>query len=248
MKQLEDMKELKKQIMELLQQKLSVYGFKKKQYFLIRTVKEDNVVQIIAPGFAHGVRQRISVSISVGVIYKDINNEAIKFGEPDRLKHPGAMEITDIGYIMPQKDYHEWHIALNSDVQSIENDINNIVSTIIQYGFPHLEMLSEEDNLINEIDRDSITAHKGRLIPIIYYMRNEKERALQYIEKSIKEISKGFTKEDYESAKRLAGEGGYFIMVENNALKYYMEFVENFKRILNEENASSVSKENYPID
>ena len=37
------MKELKKQIMELLQQKLSVYGFKKKQYFLIRTVKEDNV-------------------------------------------------------------------------------------------------------------------------------------------------------------------------------------------------------------
>lgn len=56
------MKELKKQIWELLQQKLSVYGFKKKQYFLIRTVKEDNVVQIIAPGFAHGVRQRISVS------------------------------------------------------------------------------------------------------------------------------------------------------------------------------------------
>ena len=35
MKQLEDMKELKKQIMELLQQKLSVYGFKKKQYFAI---------------------------------------------------------------------------------------------------------------------------------------------------------------------------------------------------------------------
>ena len=35
-------------------------------------------------------------------------------------------------------------------------------------------------------------------------------------------------------------------MVENNALKYYMEFVENFKRILNEENVDSVSKENLP--
>lgn len=126
------MKELKKQIMKLLKQKLSAYGFKKKQYFLIRTVKEGNVVQIIAPGFAHGVRQRISVSISVAVIYKDINNEAIKFGELNRLKHPGAMEITDIGY-----------------------------------------------HLINEIDRDSIAAHKGRLFPIIYYMRNEKERALE---------------------------------------------------------------------
>ena len=232
------MKELKKQIMELLQQKLSVYGFKKKQQrLLIRTVKENNVVQIIALGFAHRERHRIFISISVGVIYKNINDEGIKFGEPDRLKHPGAMEITDIGYIMPQKDYHEWHIALNSDIQSIENDINNIVSTIVQYGFPHLEMLSEEDNLINEIDRDSTAAHKGRLIPIIYYMRNEKERALEYIEKTIKELSKGFTKEDYELAKKLAGEDGYFIMVENNALKYYMEFVENFKRILNEENA-----------
>ena len=35
-------------------------------------------------------------------------------------------------------------------------------------------------------------------------------------------------------------------MVENNALKYYTEFVENFKRILNEENVDSVSKENLP--
>lgn len=41
------MKELKKQILELLYQKLSVYGFKKKQQrLLIRTVKENNVVQI----------------------------------------------------------------------------------------------------------------------------------------------------------------------------------------------------------
>ena len=136
-----------------------------------------------------------------------------------------------------QKGYHDWSFELNGDPQAIEDNIRDVASTIIQYGFPHLEMLSEEDNLINEIDRNSTKAHKGRLIPIIYHMRNEKEQALQYIEKTIKKLSKGFTKEDYESAKRLAGEGGYFIMVENNALKYYMEFVENFKRILNEENA-----------
>ena len=50
------MKELKKQILELLYQKLSVYGFKKKQQrLLIRTVKENNVVQIIALGFAQNI-------------------------------------------------------------------------------------------------------------------------------------------------------------------------------------------------
>ena len=232
------MKELKKQIMELLQQKLSVYGFKKKQQdLLIRTVKEGNVIQMIILGFAHRERHRISVTISVGVIYKNINDEGIKFGEANHLIYYNPMECIHIGYLMPQKGYHGWYFELNGDPQAIEDNIRDVASTIIQYGFPHLEMLSEEDNLINEIDRNSTKAHKGRLIPIIYHMRNEKERALQYIEKSIKEISKGFTKEDYESAKRLAGEGGYFIMVENNALKYYMEFVENFKRILNEENA-----------
>ena len=146
------------------------------------------------------------------------------------------MECIHIGYLMPQKDYHAWYFELNGDPQAMEDNIRDVASTIIQYGFPYLEMLSNEDNLINEIDRTSTTTYKGRIIPIIYHMRNEKERALQYIEESIKKISKGFTKEDYESAKRLAGEDGYFIMVENNALKYYMEFVENFKRILNEEN------------
>ncbi len=231
------MKELKKQIMELLQQKLSVYGFKKRQQdLLIRTVKEGNVIQMIILGFAHRERHRIFFSISVGVIYKNINDEGIKFGEANHLIYYNPMECIHIGYLMPQKDYHGWYFELNGDPQAIEDNIRDVASTIIQYGFPYLEMLSEEDNLINEIDRDSTTAHKGRLIPIIYHMRNEKEHALQYIEKTIKKLSKGFTKEDYESAKRLAGEGGYFIMVENNALKYYMEFVENFKRILNEEN------------
>ena len=67
-------------------------------------------------------------------------------------------------------------------------------------------------------------------------VHNEKAKALEHIEKHIKKKSEWPTKEDYESAKRLAGEGGHFVMVENNALKYYMEFVENFKRILNEEN------------
>jgi len=232
------MKELKKQIMELLQQKLSVYGFKKKQQdLLIRTVKEGNVIQMIILGFAHRERHRISVTISVGVIYKNINDEGIKFGEANHLIYYNPMECIHIGYLMPQKGYHGWYFELNGDPQAIEDNIRDVASTIIQYGFPYLEMLSEEDNLINEIDRNSTKAHKGRLIPIIYHMRNEKEQALQYIEKTIKKLSKGFTKEDYESAKRLAGEGGYFIMVENNALKYYMEFVENFKRILNEENA-----------
>ena len=241
------MKELKKQIMELLQQKLSVYGFKKKQQdLLIRTVKEGNVIQMIILGFAHRERHRISVTISVGVIYKNINDEGIKFGEANHLIYYNPMECIHIGYLMPQKGYHGWYFELNGDPQAIEDNIRDVASTIIQYGFPHLEMLSEEDNLINEIDRNSTKAHKGRLIPIIYHMRNEKEQALQYIEKTIKKLSKGFTKEDYESAKRLAGEGGYFIMVENNALKYYMEFVENFKRILNEENVDSVSKENLP--
>ena len=74
----------------------------------------------------------------------------------------------------------------------------------------------------------------------IYYIHNKKAKALEHIEKHIKKKSEWPTKE----AKRLAGEDGYFIMVENNALKYYMEFVEKFKRILNEENVDSVSKEN----
>ena len=243
------MKELKKQIMELLQQKLSVYGFKKKQQdLLIRTVKEGNVIQMIILGFAHRERHRIFFSISVGVIYKNINDEGIKFGEANHLIYYNPMECIHIGYLMPQKGYHGWYFELNGDPQAIEDNIRDVASTIIQYGFPYLKMLSNEDNLINEIDKTSTATYKGRIIPIIYHMRNEKERALQYIEKSIKEISKGFTKEDYELAKKLAGEDGYFIMAENNALKYYMEFVKNFKRILNEENASSVSKENYPID
>ena len=241
------MKELKKQIAELLHQKLSIYGFKKKgQWEYVRTVENDNVIQLIGLTFSHPEKYVIAISLTFEIIYKNINKVAMKFGESDYcMKYHRPMVATTISDLIPGSCYHEWYFALKDDCSTITNNIKKIVDVIIQYGFPYFEIASKESNLINEIKQ---YYDDGRLIPIIYYIHNEKAKALEHIEKHIKKKSEWPTKEDYESAKRLAGEDGYFIMVENNALKYYMEFVENFKRILNEENASSVSKENYPID
>ena len=239
------MKELKKQIAELLHQKLSIYGFKKKgQWEYVRTVENNNVIQIIGLTFSHPERDVIAVSLTFWIIYKNINEVAMKFGEPDCCtKYYRPMVATTISDLIPGTCYREWCFTLKDDYSTIADNTKEIVDVIIQYGFPYFETTSKESNLIDEIKR---YGDDGRLIPIIYYIHNEKAKALEHIEKHIKKKSEWPTKEDYESAKRLAGEGGHFVMVENNALKYYMEFVENFKRILNEENVDSVSKENLP--
>ena len=99
------------------------------------------------------------------------------------------MECIHIGYLMPQKDYHAWYFELNGDPQAIEDNIRDVASTIIQYGFPYLEMLSNEDNLINEIDKTSTTNYKGRIIPIKSVHCNIlKNQSKRYLKDSLKKI------------------------------------------------------------
>lgn len=87
----------------------------------------------------------------------------------------------------------------------------------------------EDDDLLNALHHDF---NDGRTIPIIYYLRNDKKRALEHIEKRIKRLSREF-EEDYETSSKMGG-GDRTFVVEDKALKYYMEFVEKFKTLLND--------------
>ena len=80
------MKELKRKIRDLLSEKLSKYGFRRKKDWDIIRIIDNNIVQIIAPSLSsHNEKHTIYIGIIVGVIYKNIDEIAVKLGEQSRV-------------------------------------------------------------------------------------------------------------------------------------------------------------------
>ena len=223
------MKEFKKKIKGLLNDRLSEYGFQPKQDWFNTRLVDDNVFQIIDYGTAsRGEKHVIYISMSVGVTYKNVNKYTIICNDYDYVKLHAAMVGKTLGELLPQKEYKSWRFALGDNDDVIQQNVDEMVNLVVQYGFPYLQKLLDVDFLIEKM-------YKYRtLIPIFYYLYGRKEQALEYIDNVIKELS-----------SRPAMDGGYRaimelygiepeVTVDSRELEAYMPFVERFRKLVNE--------------
>ena len=73
------------------------------------------------------------------------------------------------------------------------------------------------------------------VLPILHYLRGNSQRALECINEFIKKFSATSHLEDYEAdvLKRLLGENDRLYEINNNGLKSYLDFADNFKQMMN---------------
>ena len=204
------MKELRKKVMLLLEEKLLEFGFEKKMLNTFVRQLDDNRIQNIGFTFANcGQKYSFYLNPVIGVAYKNVNRLAAQLNNALPFKYPEyvyATISTPLGYLMPENTFKEWKFS-NPD---------------------------DEDNLVYglECDKFHIGEVKYDLLPIFYYLRGNNERALQCIENAIKILGQVHSQEDYEILERLAADNGELYVEDNKSLNAYMIFVENFKRMI----------------
>lgn len=225
------MKELKRKIRDLLSEKLSKYGFRRKKDWDIIRIVDNNIVQIISPGLSsRNEKYTIYIGITVGVIYKDIDEVAVKLGDQSRLKYYSPMVGTSIGDLFPKKDYRVWRFALDDSDELIERNVDEMVDSIVQYGLPYLQRISEIDFFIEKMFK----VNRQIYLPIIYYLYGRKEQALKYIDNVIEELSfRPAMDENYRAIMELHGIESE-VTIDNRELELYMPFVERFRELVNE--------------
>lgn len=236
------MKELTKKVMLLLGEKLIEFGFKKKMLNTFVRQLDDNRIQNIGFTFANcGQKYSFYLNPVIGVSYKNVNrldaqlNNALPFKYPEYVY---ATISTPLGYLMPENTFREWKFSNQEDV---EIEVDSMANAIIKYGLPYLNEFSDEDNLVYglECDKFHIGEEKYDLLPIFYYLRGNKERALQCIENAIEILSQVHSQEDYEILKRIAADNGELYVEDNKSLNAYIVFADNFKRMIGIHESSS---------
>ena len=184
--------ELRESIARFIAEKLSAYGFKRKNdIFFIRKYNDDINHQFFYGGNINKYEKKVYFSISVNVEYVTLN-QIIK---SKLFTNAITKTMCNIGYIMPQKDYKEWMFAVGED---FTNRATDLVNTLILYGLPYLEKLSNKATMIDAIINDPYICRdtKSFLIPVMSYIQGDREFALNYLE-HYKELYKAsFEKEN----------------------------------------------------
>lgn len=224
-----------KRVMSMLIERLADYDFKKKKYDYFIRLADENTIQNIGFGITtHGEKQVFYLNPSVGVVYKDVLDIEMQLRNLGSSKYPdyvGAMLCSPIGYLMPVNEYVEWRFAINED---IEERVNAMADAIIEYGIPYMEKLADRDDVVYGLEIGRYGGSREFILPILYYLRGNNVRALECIEEFIKKNSAYPYLEDYEIdiLQQLSGDNGRTHEINNNGLKSYLEFADNFKRMI----------------
>ena len=226
------MRNLRREIKHCLQERLLQYEFKSKGRYgdFVRT--KDNILQKIGLGFSNGGR---NVSVHIDIICLKINEILIKLGEYDLMKTYTGMIGMPSGYLMPGNFYNEWSFPKEDAPGMVDSTVDEMMTAIIQYGFPYLDELSDENFLLERLLSDPngkryICYKRDKVIPVLYHLRGEDEKALDYIKRAIQKEGEWPSKEEMEKLLSM----GDIVIIGNQSVSMndYLAFARNFKKFI----------------
>ena len=219
--------------MSLLDTRFIEYGFeRKKTYDVFIKEVNDNLIYTIGFGVSHGSLGVFNLNPNVAVLYKDENDIEMKLRgiKSDTPGYVGGRIGMPVGYLMPEKTYIEWRFSKNEDVAS---EANKMADAIIKYGLPYLEELSDMNNLIYGLEIGKYSDLDGTMLPVFHYLNGDINRAFECIDENIKKFSvSGLEEYEVEILKKLASDNGEVYVDDNNVPEYYLEFIDNFKKMV----------------
>lgn len=174
----------RKKIRKDLDQELMALGFKRKKYIYYYTKNRDSSL-VIHIGGRHSYEKGIVIlSVSVGVAIHSVNKLYIKLTECQDNPYVSVyipIVRKNLGYIMPQNSYKEWYFEENSYA---EQSFAELVEAIKTYAFQYYEDRSDIRKMeyyVKETNEVITNMARDEYYPIILYLSDKKDDAVQYI-------------------------------------------------------------------
>lgn len=159
-------------------------GFKKRKSNFYKPLKE-GVFSTIGFGISHyGIAGHSFINVMVGVIYEEVELLSYQLTGYNRLAFMQPQIGTQIGYLMPENKPKIWEFVNNTDnTMTIEDLLYNLKN----YAIPYQKKYQEPSVFFDSIDDVNIAGYliRDRYLPILYYLRGDKQSGLKVIEEAI---------------------------------------------------------------
>ena len=204
-------------------------GFKKKKYNFYKPINE-LVYATLGFGMAtHKDKGHIYVNVTIGVSHKDVEELRAKATGYNSLDIMQPTIGIQIGYLMQDNSFKEWDFVENADNSSLYEDILKNIQT---YGFAYQEKMKDFDNLLEAFEKrvpGVLNQGRDRYLPILYYLKGDKQRGLKAIEEAIERQKKPL---DESNIPKFSGAKEEITIIGSSIGKVdpeYLKFAENYK-------------------
>lgn len=246
--------EAKENIERGISEGIKALGFKKKKYFYYKLIKP-NIYATIGVGSSSAFHEKCrAYSIQLGILYENVERIAYELTGINKLALMKPTMSTDIGYLMPENRFKKWELSYEF---SNEKEFSEMFKAIETYGNEYWGKYSNSDVLfhafyIREAGIQNVT--RDKYLPILYYIRGEKEKGLQVIENAIARMGTRHTDEELrwnqnenmailragegshmsaEEMEKLLRDNGSFMIVAGDGVvsPEYLEFREKYMQL-----------------
>lgn len=159
--------------------------FKKKKYNYYKPLT-NNIMATLGFGCtSFGKNGHSHINITIGVFYNEVDEIYLKLTGYSGYNCMQPTIGCQLGYLMPINDFYEWEIIDGADNSKKFSDI---FDNIVKYGFPYQTKMTDFDNLFNSYynrDRGVLNVSREKIIPILYYIKGEKEKGIEFIKETI---------------------------------------------------------------
>ncbi|PID69198.1 MAG: hypothetical protein CR989_03065 [Flavobacteriales bacterium] len=192
MKSSTPIRQLGKQIDIIVKEKMVNIGFvEKEKYIFSKLIIKDVEGFVIVEKTDHGSRYNWSISPTVGIINHKVEDIYYKLVDNiDFSKELLRTATSSIGYILPENSFKAWDVNLDDTEDQIHEIIDDLILQIKKYILPFFMKMSQNKELQVSLEKNSwgITSLNYFKVPILYYINEEKEKGLKYIEDILAKI------------------------------------------------------------
>ncbi|GAB1359546.1 hypothetical protein MASR1M31_13310 [Porphyromonadaceae bacterium] len=173
------MKELKKEIQNRFAAFCKSHGYKKRGYGYFKVI-ENKVTFSIMIGIHSYNKKYYNVDAMLGLVFSDIDDVFLKLVGYRAQGHWGS----PLYNLLPNPTYKMWKFYPSEDN---EKEYEDFFFSIEEHGFPYIYYLSDEDRYFKRlVNRERwFLINRDRFLPILYYLRGEKEKGMEVIQEEI---------------------------------------------------------------
>lgn len=174
----------RKLIEKTLSEKAKQLGFKKSRYSFYIHLKENYYATLNFMFANKGCKDSVFVNAMIGVLREDLSDLVTKITSYNRMAYKQFQMGRQLGYLTPENAFKEWCFKYGENHDALYDEI---FENITKYASKYWEDLSDDDHFFQAVQEcnglDKL--HQDYYLPLLYYIRGEKEKGLRCVEEAI---------------------------------------------------------------
>lgn len=184
-----------KQVNALLKDMCSSIGYTKKGEMFIKEINSETYSTIFFNLASYQIKGHVLVAPMVGLHYERVEKLLFDVSHYSWLKRYNNTIYEHIGYLMPSHTFAEWDFFEYGTTP--ENIINNCKNAIQKYASAYYEQFSNLYDVIRYILENKswnpINYGSFARLPILYYLVEQKQDGVDFINKALMNYSEANT-------------------------------------------------------